>query len=199
MKRSKSSDVKVQPKKGQQVLDTIIKNATQQWIRTPVHLRSPLQFLQLSSHCINDTIYYASLEDLKLMKKNQQQDNNCVKMYQKYSSDNSNLYTMAPAATTTATVQNNMEFITTNSSIINQHHPPAQQIAQFPQRQKNTAAEICINANECVNNNNFQQQTIIVKSSDPPPLAFFPKVTVQRKVLSLSSEPPPLVPIGSKR
>lgn len=26
------------------------------WIRTPIHLRNPLQFLQLCSHCISDSI-----------------------------------------------------------------------------------------------------------------------------------------------
>lgn len=41
---------------------TIITDATEQWIRTPVHLRNPLQFLQLSSHCANDLLYTAGLE-----------------------------------------------------------------------------------------------------------------------------------------
>lgn len=42
---------------------------TQLWIRTPVHLRSPLYFLQLTSHCINDAIYYANLEDIRNKRK----------------------------------------------------------------------------------------------------------------------------------
>lgn len=55
----------VKTKKSQQMRTTIVNDATQQWIRQPVHLRQPLHFLQMCSHCINDTIYYASLEDLK--------------------------------------------------------------------------------------------------------------------------------------
>lgn len=34
----------------------IINNATTQWIKQAVHLRRPLQFLQLCSHCINDSL-----------------------------------------------------------------------------------------------------------------------------------------------
>lgn len=43
------------------ISDTILKNATQQWIKTPVHLRNPLQFLQATSHCINDSMYLSTL------------------------------------------------------------------------------------------------------------------------------------------
>lgn len=38
---------------------TILADATEQWIRTPVHLRNPLQFLQLTSHCANELLYNA--------------------------------------------------------------------------------------------------------------------------------------------
>lgn len=188
MKRSKVTNSKVHPKKGQQVLDTIIKNATQLWIRTPVHLRSPLQFLQLSSHCINDTIYYASLDDLKTMRKQQQIDNSFgsgVKLsVQKYPSASS-LY---PMGTARAIQQLPTSFV--------------QQPQTFRQQQmvQGRSTQIVINSNKSMtlNNDNVQQQPVPVKSSDPPPLAFFPKVIVQRKILSLS-EPPPLVPIGSRK
>lgn len=43
------------------ISDTILKNATQQWIKTSVHLRSPLQFLQATSHCINDSMFLSTL------------------------------------------------------------------------------------------------------------------------------------------
>lgn len=46
------------------ISDTILKNATQQWIKTPVHLRSPLQFLQATSHCINDSMYFSTLTEV---------------------------------------------------------------------------------------------------------------------------------------
>lgn len=50
--------------KANKISDTILKNATQQWIKTPVHLRSPLQFLQSTSHCINDTMYLSTLSEV---------------------------------------------------------------------------------------------------------------------------------------
>lgn len=190
MKRSKFTVSKVHPKKGQQVLDTIIKNATQLWIRTPVHLRSPLQFLQLSSHCINDTIYYASLEDLKTMRKQQQDDNTfgiAKSTVQKYPSSSSSLYAMSTVRQVPSSyLQQSMSMPQTFRQ---------QQIIQ------GRSTQIVINSNKTMtlNNQDVQQQPVMpVKSNDPPPLAFFPKVIVQRKILSLS-EPPPLVPIGSSR
>ena len=48
------------PQKKGLVQDSIIENATQLWIRTSVHLRNPLQFLQLCSHCINDILIIGS-------------------------------------------------------------------------------------------------------------------------------------------
>lgn len=54
-KKVKSTkDTPVKQAKGKIVVETIIKNATQMWIRSAVHLRNPLQFLQLCSHCIQD-------------------------------------------------------------------------------------------------------------------------------------------------
>lgn len=57
-KRQISSETK--PNKQQKMMETIMKNATQLWCSSPIHLRNPLQFLQLSSHCINDTFMEAS-------------------------------------------------------------------------------------------------------------------------------------------
>ncbi|XP_055692909.1 uncharacterized protein LOC129795546 [Lutzomyia longipalpis] len=45
------------PRKTQMATEEIIRVATEQWIRTPLHLRSPFQFLQMASHCINDSNY----------------------------------------------------------------------------------------------------------------------------------------------
>lgn len=53
------------PKKTKLVIDTIIKNATEMWIRNPVHLRNPLQFLQLCSHCIQDINSFSGLDDTR--------------------------------------------------------------------------------------------------------------------------------------
>lgn len=44
---------KQQPRKKSQILaETIVRSATEQWITQPIHLRSPLQFLQMASHFI---------------------------------------------------------------------------------------------------------------------------------------------------
>lgn len=60
----KSVGTKQRPlNKRQHELDTIVRNATQMWIRTPVHLRNPLQFLQLASHCINVTPHSEGFDD----------------------------------------------------------------------------------------------------------------------------------------
>lgn len=56
-----------QLKKLQQVQVTVISNATQQWIKTAVHLRNPLQFLQLCSHCINDSLIMESIPGVPAM------------------------------------------------------------------------------------------------------------------------------------
>ncbi|GAB0097221.1 uncharacterized protein DMENIID0001_128380 [Sergentomyia squamirostris] len=45
------------PRKNIMATEEILRVATEQWIRTPLHLRSPFQFLQLASHCINDSAY----------------------------------------------------------------------------------------------------------------------------------------------
>lgn len=68
-KRQKNPEPPKQQKRNQQSRGYIINDVTQLWIRTPVHLRSPLYFLQLTSHCINDAIYYANLEDIRNKRK----------------------------------------------------------------------------------------------------------------------------------
>lgn len=68
-KRQKNPEQPKQLKRNQQSRGYIINDVTQLWIRTPVHLRSPLYFLQLTSHCINDAIYYANLEDIRNKRK----------------------------------------------------------------------------------------------------------------------------------
>ncbi|XP_055384349.1 uncharacterized protein LOC129614007 [Condylostylus longicornis] len=52
-------------KRNELISETVISRATQVWIKTPVHLRNPLVFLQLASHCINDTVYLETLSDIK--------------------------------------------------------------------------------------------------------------------------------------
>lgn len=61
--KRKKTVTNLTPKKTKLVIDTIIKNATEMWIRNPVHLRNPLQFLQLCSHCIQDVNTFSGLND----------------------------------------------------------------------------------------------------------------------------------------
>lgn len=63
--RSVSSPSKTPARKSRIVIETIINNATQLWIRTAVHLRNPLQFLQLCCHCIQDVKTFQTIEDSK--------------------------------------------------------------------------------------------------------------------------------------
>lgn len=41
----------------QVLTSTIIRNATEQWIRQPIHLRAPFQFLQMTSHFITEQFF----------------------------------------------------------------------------------------------------------------------------------------------
>lgn len=54
--------VDVISKKSQVLSEAIIRNATEQWITQPIHLRSPLQFLQMVSHFITGTFLAAVLK-----------------------------------------------------------------------------------------------------------------------------------------
>ncbi|KAJ6649440.1 hypothetical protein Bhyg_04675 [Pseudolycoriella hygida] len=69
-RKQKQPEQPKQQKKSVQCRERIINDVTQSWIRTPVHLRNPLNFLQLTSHCMNDAIYYANLEDFRNKRKN---------------------------------------------------------------------------------------------------------------------------------
>lgn len=48
-------------RKSQILSEAIIRNATEQWITQPIHLRSPLQFLQMASHFITPPFLSAVL------------------------------------------------------------------------------------------------------------------------------------------
>lgn len=167
-------------RKGRIVVDTIINNATQLWIRTAVHLRSPLQFLQLCSHCIQDINNFSGIID-------DGKSNSGITIAS--STPNSSLTPNDHSSSYSLTSSQQQYSIQTN--IGGQSNNPFNQYQSTQQFYSNSN-----------NNSNYQVQQIqsqIVQptykiSSDPPPLAFFPKV---RRIYR--SEPPPLVPIGSKR
>lgn len=50
--KKNSSSAAAGGNKNQLLSEAVIRNATEQWITQPIHLRSPLQFLQMSSHFI---------------------------------------------------------------------------------------------------------------------------------------------------
>lgn len=149
------------PKKTKLVTDTIIKNATEMWIRNPVHLRNPLQFLQLCSHCIQDINSFSGLDDGR--------PGQAPKTIPPQSKQNS--YVM---------------------KIINPAEKSNQQ--QYSMITLNNSGSITDNSNNDLGSNGLI--ALQINSVDPPPLAFFPKV---RKIIHRSSEPPPLVRIGSKK
>lgn len=114
-KRQKNPEQPKQQKRNQQSRGYIINDVTQLWIRTPVHLRSPLYFLQLTSHCINDAIYYASLEDIRNKRKTMDDGevkakSNCRQITNREvsTSANSNL----------VTVSSNMPNVISNTTIL---------------------------------------------------------------------------------
>lgn len=154
----------------------IITDATAQWIRTPVHLRNPLHFLQLCSHCINDTMYYSSLEDMKVMSRSE-----------KVPSPLTSLDTFTEHFTSIDAMQSS--YVAT---------PVPHQTAVIPSDRTqvdfsgNAIATTNVTMADVLNSLPFH----IVTPSDPPPLAFFPKVKrVSGRRQQFSTEPPPLVPI----
>lgn len=63
--KSQNLSSAIRQRRTEMVAEKIVESATQLWIKTPVHLRNPLQFLQLSSHCITDSMYLANLSNIK--------------------------------------------------------------------------------------------------------------------------------------
>lgn len=150
----------------------IITDATAQWIRTPVHLRNPLHFLQLCSHCINDTMYYSSLADMKVMSR-------CEKV-------------PSPLTSLDTFTEHFTSVDATQSSYVAKPVPHStHQIIQTAVISSDQT-QVDFSTNAIATTNIFH----IVTPSDPPPLAFFPKVKrVSGRRPQFSSEPPPLVPI----
>lgn len=92
------------PSKCNLIADTILKTATQQWIKTPVHLRNPLQFLQATSHCINDTMYLSTLSEVSQPSSSSNLESNSS-MYSYNSGDNLNLENDQHYSSTTQNLQ----------------------------------------------------------------------------------------------
>lgn len=201
--QSSASDT-IKPNKRQRVLETIVKNATQMWCSNPIHLRNPLQFLQLSSHCINDTFMEASQVQLTI-ESSEAHINNCA--------------TTAPADNSDDDMDYEQSFNSIKSNAPNQK-TKSSTIKDFKKsnggsNNVDTAAHMIeyvnlqqINSNNCarvepsapsmiVQSNSIGNEVNLHKS-EPPPLAFYPKNrgNLRTPIIFSATEPPPLVPIA---
>lgn len=172
-------------KKSQNNRIEIINDATQQWIRTSVHLRSPLHFLQLSSHCIDDEIF---------------KSNTIVEDTSQIPHLGSKLHSYPKSSQIKDTVNEELSVSRRSSS---DHKPSASSKAPSTMntnRQSNNVVQPNLNISK--NSPQIQEMPNLVvrQSSDPPPLAYFPKtrriISSHKSAVKSPSQPPPLVPIG---
>ncbi|XP_031628164.1 uncharacterized protein LOC116343963 [Contarinia nasturtii] len=169
MKCNKQKNVNIKtPNKHQKMLETIIKNATQMWCADPIHLRNPLQFLQLSSHCINDAYMEASQVHFTTFSEKSHTDDR------------------------------HFSVIKSNSNRKNKSTPIKDtQKNYIGDESEYTSTEIIGDAqSEQILSRSSTVE--IVNRSEPPPLAFFPKSrgTAHKPIIFSATEPPPLVPIA---
>lgn len=173
------------PHKNQQVIDAIIKNATQMWIRTPIHLRNPLQFLQLSSHCISDAIGQTHFDEAYLMR----------------SSAASPIPTAIECDTkqrpSTSKNAESSDFIDRQNKY-SVHSSAIATVDMCPALVKiNYLNAPPIDANASGVARDPPSNSVVSSSSDPPPLAFYPKNqrNSSKAIIFSATQPPPLVPI----
>lgn len=172
-----------QRNKNQQVLDTIIKNATQLWIRTPVHLRNPLHFLQLASHCINDTFHSSD---------NQLSESSFSPIQSIGTASSSQVGNEIPKLFRSKTI---------SFSLVRDANADTTEIfgeSQIPSLISPGTSVETENNERIPNSIKTSKPTKELKSSTgPPPLAFFPKTAkgLQKPIIFSTTEPPPLVPI----
>lgn len=178
MKCNKRQNVaETKPNKHQKVLETIVKNATQMWCSNPIHLRNPLQFLQLSSHCINDVFMEASQVHLAMSLDQRISGNEESERSFSLTKSNSNRKTK----------------VTTIKDCSKRNGPSNMREKLIVEPA--TSQEVHI-----------EPQLIVAKSSvidhlnksEPPPLAFYPKNRgkTQQPIIFSATQPPPLVPIA---
>lgn len=178
-KLKKRLNRKKEKKKEEQFLDSMIKKATENWIRTQVHLRNPLQFLQLAGQCINNTILLAKTElgdtPIETICHNEQATSYSTNLYL---GNESNNYYHDTSNSMSDLISNVMGDTTSiqSTSIGSTHHNIIQNTIQST------------------------HNAIVGNNLEPPPLVYFPKIQRKRVIVTNSnSEPPPLVPIRSKK
>lgn len=169
-KRQNSTEIK--QNKHQKVLETIIKNATQMWCSDPIHLRNPLQFLQLSSHCINDVFMEAS----------QVHFTNWTEHCQNSGNDDDGRYL--------AKTNSNRK----NKGISTKDSKRSYTMSALESTSTTTMEDIQLSPTQVATDSNIVDKS---NKSEPPPLAFYPKNRgkTQRPIIFSATEPPPLVPI----
>lgn len=194
----------IQPNKHQRVLETIVKNATQMWCSNPIHLRNPLQFLQLSSHCINDTFMEASQVQLTMESSethansgaaaandNTGGDVDYEHSFNLLKSNLANRKTKSSTIKKTNTDSNHMNATTHMVESVNLHQINSNNYVHI----ESMSAKSSI----VTSNSQFDGNEINFNKSEPPPLAFYPKNRgniIQTPIIFSATEPPPLVPIA---
>lgn len=169
----------MKPTKQQKVMETIIRNATQMWCADPIHLRNPLQFLQLCSHCVIDSYVEGALLRIS-------SEQPCI---------------MASTTSTIDNVANSQGTILLAKPTTPRKHRTVQVISK--DAQKCSANEILTNvavqqaADKQSDTTPTTEMNGSIKRSDPPPLAFYPKTNgkIQKPIIISATQPPPLIPI----
>lgn len=140
------------------------------WCSDPIHLRNPLQFLQLSSHCINDVYMEASQAQLATSSEHKSNSGNDEDRHFSISRANSS---RRNKACTVKDAKKNYNAISHEDMDINLVED--------------------ISTKACLSQATGMKA---VSRSEPPPLAFFPKNgNIQKPIIFSTTEPPPLVPI----
>lgn len=196
--------------KGQLIQDTIIQSATQLWIKTAVHLRNPLQFLQVTSHCINDSLFAGvSMEDIAkntnvVIDVNNSTANVCNLQNSNSNSSSNDLppltYTIVNTDTLLSSMNNSQEFQATFSELsqMTAQNTSTTYRVQSIQETPSTIHESHVEEQQASQTTNLFIPTLEVSppkisqtSTDPPPLAFYPKAFLRQNFKR--SEPPPLI------
>lgn len=179
-KRQHSNEVK--SNKQQKTLETIVKNATQMWCADPIHLRNPLQFLQLSSHCINDNSMEALIVH-KTSTSSAEYDNNVSGAHSNFTRRYEKLNPLRKTKSFTIKEGKKHGTVTSDHCTID-------------------SVSLIGSGNRSTFESNQMEKSIPMAasktSSDPPPLAFYPKNNGRhaKPIIFSSTEPPPLVPIA---
>lgn len=175
-KRQHSNEFKTN--KQQKTLETIVKNATQMWCADPIHLRNPLQFLQLSSHCINDNNMEALIVH-RTATSSSEYDNTVSGVHSNFGRRYEKLN--AFRRTRSFTTKEGKKHCTVSSDHCTVDPVPLIDGDQSTFGSNQLGKSIPTMAGGKISN-------------DPPPLAFYPKTNAKqvKPIIFSSTEPPPL-------